>query len=213
MKFLKGLKRNNNRGWFEQHRAEYEAAKTNVEDVVAALIAAIAAFDPAIKTVAPKDTLFRIYRDVRFAKDKAPYKPHFGAVIVDGGRQSGKSGYYVHIEPGASLLASGLHGLPTKKLNRVRDTIATNGQAFERSIKAASFKKTFGELEGETLKTMPRGYNPESPYAQYLKLKDILATHQLKDNEVTNKNFVTNADNVFKAAKPLSDFLNEGLRT
>lgn len=210
--FLKKLKKNNNKEWFDKHKGEYESSKEDVTAFVEKMIAAISAFDPSVKELQPKDCLFRIYRDVRFAKDKTPYKTHLGAYISGRGKKSHGPGYYIHIQPGSTFLAGGLWVPPTPELNAVRQEIDYNLEEFEAILKNKEFKKSFKELEqGEKLKTLPKGYDKDHPAIGHLKLKSFTVTHKVDDKTVTSKNFAAYAGKVFKTMKPLHDFLGRAI--
>jgi len=210
--FLKKLEKNNNRTWFNAHRDEYDKAKAEFEEFLAVLIAEIAKFDKSIKYLEPRDTIFRIYRDMRFSPDKRPYKLNFGASIVAGGRKVGKAGYYIHIQPGESGLAGGIYHPDHKALERVRKAIDRDGAAFKKIVTKASFKKYFGTLTGEHLKRAPRDYAEDHPYIEFLKHKDFIAWQKLSDSAVHKKDFAKSAARAFRELKPLDDFLNNAIK-
>ncbi|MEZ4984893.1 MAG: DUF2461 domain-containing protein [Saprospiraceae bacterium] len=172
MTFLRDLAANNNREWFQANKSRYEAAHTEFLAFVDALIAQIATFDPAIAHYTAKDCVFRIYRDVRFSKDKSPYKTHFGAHISPALKKSEihtRAGYYLHIEPSATMLAGGAY-LPEKDwLKAIRQEIAYNQQEFEAILHHADFSRYFGSIEGEQLKKTPKDYEANHPAMQWLK--------------------------------------------
>ena len=210
--FLKALKENNNKEWFDANKSSFLEAKANFEEFIAELIKNISVFDPAIAHHQAKDCIFRIYRDVRFSKDKSPYKSHFGAHITPASDKKeihSRSGYYIHIGAGESMLAGGAY-LPEKNwLQAIRQEIDYNGAALVKIISHPDFKKYFGEIEGESLKRMPKGYPEDHQYIELLKKKSYLATHPLKDEEITKPAFLLHAADVFKALKPFGDFLNQ----
>jgi len=210
--FLKGLKQNNNRGWFNKHKDDYQTALTDMEQTVDEMILAVEQFDSRVKGLQPKDALFRIYRDVRFAKDKSPYKEHFGAVIAPQGRKTQDAMYYFHLEPGNSFLAGGLWHPPTKDLHLIRGAIEARGKGLQKIVNGAAFTKNFGKIEGDTLKTVPRGYDKEHPQIDLLRHKDLLAIHHLTDKQVLSPGLVKNAAKMFKAMRPLNDWLNAAMR-
>ncbi len=210
--FLKNLKENNNKEWFTANKNQFEEAKADFESFITSLFAEIAKFDPAISHHKAKDCIFRIYRDVRFSKDKSPYKAHFGAHITPAEKKSEihtRSGYYIHIEPdGNSMLAGGAYLPQGDWLKNIRQEIDYNGKDLIEIIENPAFKKAFGELEGEKLKRMPKGYSEDHPNIELLKLKSFLATHKVNDSEIIKPDFLENAVSVFKTLKPLGDFLN-----
>lgn len=211
LKFLAKLKKNNDRDWFNANKDEFLAAKDEFESAVEKLIAGIAGFDPSVIGTAPKDCLFRIYRDVRFSADKSPYKTAFGAYIAPGGRKSMVPGYYLHVEPKASFLAGGMHRPDAADLLAVRNVIAADPKALEKIEKQATFRKYFDKIDShEKLKTAPKGFEKDHPAIEYLKLKGYTVSHEFKkDSEVKDPKFAVNAVRVFKAMKPLVDFLRE----
>jgi len=209
LKFLAKLKKNNDRDWFKANKKEYNEARAEFEAAVEDLIERIAAFDPELIGTAPKDCLFRIYRDIRFSKDKSPYKTAFGAYIAPGGRKSMAPGYYFHVEPKATFLAGGLYRPDGPVLLNVRNAIAGDPKALPKIEKQAAFKKNFGKIEShENLKNAPKGFDPEHPAIEYLKMKDFICHQRIgKDAEVKDRKFTAQAAKVFKSMKPLIDFL------
>jgi uncharacterized protein (TIGR02453 family) len=209
--FLNDLKANNNREWFTENKKRYEAAKNEFEAFVDELIAKIVEFDPTIGHHKAKDCVFRIYRDVRFSKDKSPYKTHFGAHVTAAAKRSEihtRAGYYIHLEPGASMLAGGAY-LPEKDwLKSIRQEIDYNGAEFRKILDSKDFKSTFGQIEGESLKTTPKSYEPDHPEIDLLRQKSFLATHKLSDSQVTATDFLAHAAKVFSTLHPFDAFLN-----
>lgn len=210
LKFLRSLKRNNNRGWFAAHKSQYEDARYNFETIVAKLIQRITDFDPTLMGLTPRECIFRIYRDVRFSKDKSPYKTHFGADISEGGRKGGRAGYYFHIEPGnKSILAGGLYHPSPEKLFAVRTKILNNFREFSSIINAKDFKRNFGGFwEEEKLRTVPKGFPKENPASEYLKHKNYVIFHELTDKQILSPSLVSYSVRIFKSMQPLNEFLN-----
>ena len=212
LKFLKDLKANNNRDWFLANKPRFEVAKNEFEQFIDNLIQEIAKFDSSIAHHSGKDCIFRIYRDVRFSKDKSPYKTHFGAHITSAAKKSeihSRAGYYIHIGPGESMLAGGAYLPQGPWLKAIRAELAHNAEAFRKVVHNADFKKYFGEMEGEKLKTAPRDYPKDHPEIELLKYKSFLATHRCKDADVTSENFLKHAGKTFRALYPFDRFLNE----
>ena len=150
LRFLRKLKKNNNKPWFEANRNGYTEAKQEVETFLEGLIASYGKTDDAISRLTPKDCMFRINRDVRFSKDKSPYKTNFGAFINPGGKKSTLAGYYLHIEPGASFAGGGLWMPMPAELAKIRQEIDYNLPEFTAILGASSsFKKQFGLLYSE----------------------------------------------------------------
>src|SRR6185436_17723592 len=146
LNFLKALKKNNNKEWFDKNKDKYLAAKENVEGFVDELIKSISTFDKGLMGLRAKDCVFRIYRDVRFAKDKRPYKTNLGASISAGGKKAEVAGYYIHIEPGKSLIAGGRWMPSSDHLKKIRQEIDYNGKKIKKILNDENFKKEFGEL-------------------------------------------------------------------
>lgn len=209
LKFLARLRKNNDRDWFKANKDQYDEAREEFEEFVEDLIRRIAAFDPDVIGTDPKDCLFRIYRDIRFSKDKSPYKTAFGAYIAPGGRKSMLPGYYIHIEPGGSFLAGGMHRPEANTLLAVRNAIAADPKVLEKMEKSAAFRKYFDKIDShEKLKTAPKGFDKDHPAIDYLRLKGYTVVHEMKkDVDIKDPRFAANAAKVFKAMKPLIDFL------
>jgi uncharacterized protein (TIGR02453 family) len=209
--FLKELKENNNREWFNDNRQKYEAAKAEFEGLINKLIPLIRGFDPSIGTLTAKQCVFRIYRDVRFSKDKSPYKTNMGGFMSKGGRKGIYSGYYVHIEPGKSFLGGGIYMPQSDVLKKVRQEIFYNIEEYRKIINDPSFKKTFTQMEGEKLKRPPKDFPPDFPDIDLLKYKSYVVLHEVKDTDVSGNNFAGHIIDVFKTMYPLNKFLNKAL--
>ena len=209
--FLKKLKKNNNKAWFDENRALYENAKKEIEELVTLLIDSYGRIDSTIAHLTTKDCLFRINRDVRFSKDKSPYKTNFGISITSGGKKSPLAGYYLHIEPGASFVGGGLWMPSSPVLSAVRQEIDYNFKEFTDILKSPSFKKQYGELyngKDVSLSRVPKGYETGNPAGEYLKLKSFLAMKSLGDEDIDSASLVKKANEAFKALKPMIDFIN-----
>ncbi len=208
--FLKELKKNNNRDWFNSNKEKYQTANAEFEAFVNVVLANIAQFDKSIAGVSARDCIFRIYRDVRFSKDKSPYKTHLSAWIVKSGRKShDEAGYYIHIEPDGSILAGGAHNPPPDWLRAIRSKIHSNGKEFKKIIGSAAFKKYFKEIEGERLSRPPQGFDANHPDIELLKQKSYLAVHKVKDNAVMAGDFAKLCTEAFKVLYPFNKFLNQ----
>ncbi|OYT17707.1 MAG: TIGR02453 family protein [Bacteroidetes bacterium 4572_77] len=208
LQFLTSLSLNNNREWFEKHKGEYLEVKLQMEQLIQSLLNEIADFDPSIADQNPKKCLFRIYRDVRFSKNKQPYKTNFGGFIVPGGKKSGKAGYYLHIEPGKSFLAGGVYLPEAKILKAIRQEIQYHTQEFSDLINTPTFKQLFKEIYGEKLKRPPRDFPADFPQVELLKYKSYALVHYISDEQITSHDLVPYATNIFKEMKPFHDFLN-----
>jgi uncharacterized protein (TIGR02453 family) len=214
LKFLKDLKKNNNKPWFDAHRKEYENAKSNFAGFVQSVIDKHSKNDPSIKSLVAKDCMFRINRDVRFSKDKSPYKTNMGAYINKGGKKSLFGGYYFHCEPGQSFVGGGLWMPMPPELNKVRQEIDYNLAAFKKIIAGKKFKTVYGDLSREAqyvLTRVPKGYEPGNPAADYLKMKSFVAMTSLKDTDLTSTDLVKKTVASFEALQPLLEFINSSL--
>jgi len=201
--FLRQLRVNNSRQWFEDNRARYDHARGCFQDVVTDLIHQ---FDPIddLSGVTAKECMFRINRDVRFSNDKSPYKSTMSAVLGQGGRKSTGRTYYFHIEPdGGSFLAGGLYAPSTDELSKMRQSLAENAKRFKQVVHAPDFIQYFGAISGDTLKTAPQGYSKDHPDIDLLRLKQYIASHALSDDQVLSADLIPHVLAVFKAMKPL----------
>jgi uncharacterized protein (TIGR02453 family) len=211
-KFLKELKANNNREWFNDHKAEYEAAKLNFEEFIAKLIDGISTFDSGVRELSAKKCVFRIYRDVRFSHDKKPYKNNFGASINPSGKKSMKGGYYFHIEPGASFIGGGIYMPPSPELHAVRLAIYNNNKEFKKIIHKKSFVDSFGELWGEKLKTSPKDFPKDFADIDLLRYKSyIVGYDNIKDKEMQSADLLKNSIKLCKEMYPFLNFLNKAI--
>ena len=215
IKFLKDLRKNNNKPWFDRHRPDYENAKTDFSNFVQQVIDRHGKKDPGIAHLKAKDCLFRINRDVRFSKDKSPYKTNMGAYFNPEGKKSNLSGYYFHFEPGKSFSGGGLWMPLPVDLARIRQEIDYNLDAFQKIISDRRFKKVFGDLQRDqefVLTRVPKGYESDNPAAEFLKMKSFVAKMPLSDADLTSKDLIKKVQNAFEALQPLLRFLNESIR-
>ena len=214
LKFLSGIKRNNNKTWFDAHRAQYEAARIDYANVIDLVIDELQKTDPSITGLTSKDCVYRFNRDIRFSKDKTPYKDYFGASIKRGGRKSRFAGYYFHCLPGGSFAGAGLWKPELVDLKTVRQEIDYNYDEFHSIVNDKAFRKLFGELQtgGDlSLSTMPKGYEKDNPAGAYLKLKCIIAEAGITDEELLKSTLHRKIITIFKTIKPLIDFINRAL--
>ncbi len=207
--FLNDLKANNNREWFHDNKKRYDEARQNFIHVLEILIHEIGQFDSSIKGQLPKDALFRINRDIRFSKDKSPYKTNIGAFITPKGRNSGYAGYYVHLEPDNSFLAGGIYMPPSPILKSIRQEIFENFDEFKSIVENAEFKNQFGEeLYGDKLKTRPKGFPEDFIGMEYLRFKHFTVAKSVSDIFMTNGDFLRNTLDTFKILYLFNRFLN-----
>jgi uncharacterized protein (TIGR02453 family) len=208
--FLRKLNKNNNRDWFAGNKVVYEAARKEFEEFIQEAIDGIVEFDPILKGLEAKSCIFRINRDIRFSGNKSPYKENLGAFIVRGGRKNGDrfAGYYVHIEPGECMIAGGAYMPPSPWLNSIRSRIDEDPRGFISIINNREFRKHFGTIQGEKLKSAPRGYSADNPNIELLKHKSYIVVKELSDRKVTSPGFLALVIETAKAMKPLNDFLS-----
>jgi uncharacterized protein (TIGR02453 family) len=176
--FLRDIKKNNNREWFLENHARYLAAKDDFESVVDKLIKELAKVNPPLARLKVKDCVFRIYRDVRFSKNKTPYKTNFGAYFAEGGKKSVKAGFYIQLEPGASFAAGGSWMPEAAELKKIRQEIDYNHDDLIKLLKKPSFKKMF-ELADYKIKTSPKGYDISNPAIDHLRQTSFVASTAL----------------------------------
>jgi len=212
LSFLKSLKKNNNKPWFDANKSKYLEVRNNFEEFVALLLQKMALFDEDLKELEYKNCLFRINRDVRFSKDKTPYKINFSASFNKGGKKSIYAGYYLHVQPGGnSFIGGGLWRPEPEQLKKVRQEIDYCFPEFKKIIEVPAFKKNYGGLEkdqNQMLINIPKGYEKENPAADFLKMKSFVATKNIADVDLTNPKFMNQIVDSYKTLKPLLNFIN-----
>jgi uncharacterized protein (TIGR02453 family) len=211
--FLRRLKRNNNRAWFEKHRHEYEEYLSGpLQSFVFALQPYFASFAPEFDA-SPRRSIFRIYRDIRFSKDKTPYKTHIAAHFVLRGKEKGfvGSGYYFHVEPGEVFAGGGIYMPDTDQLKKIRKALATRSAEFLSIVNDRTFKKKFGKIDGERLQRIPKGYDESHPMAGWLKLKQFFVGRSLAESACYKASLVETIASIYEDADPLVKFLNRAV--
>ena len=213
LKFLSELKEHNVKEWFDANRKRYDAAKENVNSVFEELIKEIGKFDKDIAALQLKDCTYRINRDVRFSKDKTPYKNNIAAYFAKGGKKTDASGYYLHIEPGGAFIGAGCWWPHTKLLAATRQEIDYNFKDWQKILAEKQFKKVFtdGVLKIHTLQRAPKGYEENNPAIEFIKLKSFNVIQKFQDGEMMQKDFVKLTAAKFKTVKPMVDFLNNAV--
>jgi len=209
--FLKTLSKNNDREWFNKHKGQYTEAHENIIDFASALLAEMNKHDN-IETASGKSSLHRIYRDVRFSKEKLPYNTHWSG----GFRRATKKlrgGYYFHIQPGNSFAAGGFWGPDPQDVQRIRQDIDINYQDWDKLFANKTMVNTFGKMIGEQVTSAPRGYTKDHPAIGLLRYKQFLLKHDFTDQEVLSQDFVKNVNDVFKKMRPFLDLMSEILTT
>jgi uncharacterized protein (TIGR02453 family) len=210
--FLKAIAKNNNREWFEKNKPKYLEAKLHFEVFLESLHKELLSFDDSLAGLNPRKQGFRIYRDVRFSKDKRPYKVNMGAGFSAHGKMDQEPGYYVHLEPGKSFVAGGIYMPDAERLSKIRQEIDYNADDFLKIMRDKKFKKLFPSLDDfDKLKTAPKGYAKDHLHLDLLKNKSFVVSHRFTDADVTSKAFVKKVANTCKTLKPLNDFLTEAI--
>ncbi len=214
--FLEDLKANNNRDWFLENKKRYDALKKEYHQLIADLLDVVKPLDPSLELLEIKNCTFRINRDIRFSKDKSPYKNHLGIWLSPSSvtKSVESSGYYLHIENGSCFVGGGLYNPMPEQLQKIRKEINFFYEDLEEIINDKTFQSTFVNLnreESTTLKKPPRGYEKDNPAIEYLKLKSFTATQKIDSKLPLQKDFVALIAQKMIVLKPLNDFLNRAL--
>lgn len=207
LRFLKELKKNNNREWFEQHKSEFKSLETDVKGFYNSLMDKMKEHDEIEKL-----KMFRIYRDVRFSKDKTPYKSHFAGSFSRAGERL-RGGYYLQIRPGESFVAAGFWEPNKEDLLRIRKELEHDATAFRKLINKPAFKNIWGEMVGDEVKTAPKGFSKEDPNIDLIRKKAFIFTRNFSDKEVLNKDFIDEVNTSFKKIRPYFNLMSEILTT
>ncbi len=193
----------------DENRSQYDAARDDFQQLVATLLADIPAIDETLTGLQPKDCIFRLHRDVRFSKDKSPYKNHFGAYLSEGGKKGEQAGYYLHLQPhGESFIGGGMYAPSSDTLYKVRQEIDYNAGELKSIVDSKDFKRYFETIKGNKLKRPPKGYAADHPNIELLKMKDFMVMHPVTDAEVHAEDFPQYVVKVFAAMMPLVQYLN-----
>lgn len=207
LQFLKDLAANNHREWFQANKDRYDAALDNMKQFARAVENALGETD-----LLESATLFRIYRDVRFSKDKSPYKNNFGLSLSRATKRL-RGGYYIQIEPGGSFVGGGFWQPNKEDLKRIRDEFAIDEQPIREIMADPAFRKHFGTLQGEELKTAPQGFDKNHPALDLLRKKSFVAIQNFTDAEVTSDTFLEEVMQSFRAIRPYFDYMSMVLTT
>lgn len=203
VKFLKTIVKNNNREWFHANKEVFQSANQNMKDFMSAIEDEMNKID-----VIEKAKLFRIYRDVRFSKDKTPYNGHFSMSFSREGAYR-RGGYYLRIKPNESMIGGGFWRPESKDIKLIRDHLSADSSPLRKILKSKKFKDMFGELQGEQLKKAPRGYDPEHKDIDLLKYKSFVITRSFKDSEVTSPDFFKEVIKTYKNVRPFFDYMSD----
>lgn len=212
LKFLKELKKNNTREWFEKNKPRYVKTQDELKVVIADWIKRFSKTDASVAHIDPAKCIFRIYRDVRFSTDKSPYKTNLGGYISPGGKNSDLSGYYLHVEPGNCFFGAGIYMPQPENLPKIRQEIDYNFAEFSKIINGKKFKAFFPVLSEEMkLKRPPKGYEENNPAIEFLKLKSFVVFHKLSDADVLSPELPKKLDELSKVVYPFNAFLNRAI--
>ncbi|WP_343913289.1 DUF2461 domain-containing protein [Aquimarina litoralis] len=213
--FLRKLKKNNSTEWFKENQKDYKASRTDFENFVSEIINALESIDAEIEKqdLQAKKCIKRINRDIRFSNDKSPYKTNYFANFNPDGKKSEHASYYLHLEPGNSFVGGGVYMPQTPTLNKFRREIESNLKDWKSILNSTSFRKTFpnGIESPLELKTVPKGFDKESPALEYFRMKGFYTMRKLTDKEITSENTVTGIINNYREVKPIIEFLNRAL--
>ena len=209
--FLKRLSKNNNREWFNKHKDEYIEAYSNVIAFADALLIEMNKHDK-IETASGKESLFRIYKDVRFSKDKTPYNTHWSGIFKRATKKL-RGGYYFNIKPGASVLVGGFWGPEPQDMKRIRQDIDLNYKDWKKLLANKTLLKTFGKMTGHQVSSAPRGYAKDHPAIDLLRYKQFLLRYEFTDKEVCSPDFLAKVNGIFKKMRPFLNYMSEVLTT
>ena len=205
--FLKRLEKNNNREWFTENKAEFKLHETSIKSFYSDTMENLNKHDQIEKM-----KIFRIYRDVRFSKDKTPYKAHFAGSFARAGAER-RGGYYLRIKPGETFVATGFWDPNKEDLLRIRKELEIDASEFKDVITNPSFKKLWGDLQGDAVKTAPKGFDKEHPEIALIRQKQFIFVRNFSDKEVLSKDFLSEVDASFKAIRPYFDLMSSILTT
>jgi len=209
--FLLQLKENNNKPWFDENKPKYLVELDHIQNFADALLKELSKTD-VLETTSGKKSVYRIYRDIRFSKDKTPFKTFWGGSYTRATSER-RGGYYFHIEKGNTFLAGGFWGPNAADLKRIRSEFAHDYESFREILNSKTFKNTFGTLQGEQLKTTPKGFDADHPAIDLLRFKQFLIIKRFTDDEVLSQQFLQQALETFKNMRPFFDYMSEVLST
>ncbi len=212
LQFLSDLSRNNHRDWFKANYKRYSESREKMRLITEILINEIRKFDPGIPAMDPKDCMFRIFRDVRFSKDKRPYKTNFGSFIAPGGRKSPHAGYYLHIDPAGSFAGGGIYMPSAGPLKVIREQIVRDPDTFLQLTGAPEFKSFFPGMMDHRLKTAPRGYPKDHQNIDLLRYKSFVFSTVLDKEALLHGDFLEKTVGAFFELQKVNAWLNEALK-
>ncbi|MFC2089173.1 DUF2461 domain-containing protein [Bacteroidota bacterium] len=210
LSYIEDLKRNNNREWFHENKDRYDKVRGTFTSLISEIIAKLQFADPRLAGLEAKDTIFRIYRDIRFSKDKTPYKTHFSAYIARGGRKSKEAGYYVHVSKEELFIGAGVYQPEKEDLKAIRQEILYQPEQFKSLVKSLE-KSGFHLMEDDKLKIGPKDYPKDSPYIEYLKFKHFIAMKEFNLSDIKKGNYTEVVMHQFSKAATFTEFLNSAM--
>ena len=217
LQFLRDLAQHNDRAWFNEHKERYLAVQQRWNEFCESLIGEIGAFDPDIARLTLRDCTYRIYRDTRFSPDKSPYKTHFGVFLAPGGKKSMHAGYYFHVGTGESneypqghMLAAGNYCYEPKAIQILREDISDGWESFQNEALAVADPRFVVDQEG-ALKRVPKGYAPDAPYADWMRLKSYCLVMNVDDDFITQPDLAKRVADLFRTTKPFNDYINRAV--
>ena len=217
LQFLRDLAQHNDRAWFNEHKERYLAVQQRWNEFCESLIGEIGAFDPDIARLTLRDCTYRIYRDTRFSPDKSPYKTHFGVFLAPGGKKSMHAGYYFHVGTGESneypqghMLAAGNYCYEPKAIQILREDISDGWENFQNKVLAVADPRFVVDQEG-ALKRVPKGYAPDAPYADWMRLKSYCLVMNVDDDFITQPDLAKRVADLFRTTKPFNDYINRAV--
>lgn len=217
LQFLRDLAQHNDRAWFNEHKERYLAVQQRWNEFCESLIGEIGAFDPDIARLTLRDCTYRIYRDTRFSPDKSPYKTHFGVFLAPGGKKSMHAGYYFHVGTGESneypqghMLAAGNYCYEPKAIQILREDISDGWVNFQNEVLAVADPRFVVDQEG-ALKRVPKGYAPDAPYADWMRLKSYCLVTNVDDDFITQPDLAKRVADLFRTTKPFNDYINRAV--
>ena len=217
LQFLRDLAQHNDRTWFNEHKERYLAVQQRWNEFCESLIGEIGAFDPDIARLTLRDCTYRIYRDTRFSPDKSPYKTHFGVFLAPGGKKSMHAGYYFHVGTGESneypqghMLAAGNYCYEPKAIQILREDISDGWESFQNEVLAVADPRFVVDQEG-ALKRVPKGYAPDAPYADWMRLKSYCLVMNVDDDFITRPDLAKRVADLFRTTKPFNDYINRAV--
>jgi uncharacterized protein (TIGR02453 family) len=214
LQFIDDLTANNNRDWFLDNKKRYEKFKADYQNLVGEFLAAMKPYDPSLELLEVKNCTFRINRDIRFSKDKTPYKNHLGISMSSGVKGANRAGYYIHIGKNDSFIAGGFYSPEAADLKKIRKEIAFFYEDLEAIVSEKAFKKIYGSLDtANSLKNAPKDYEKDHLAIAFLKLKSFTAIQKLDYNEASKSDFIQKTVDKLIVLKPLNDFINRALTT